>query len=255
MQDAVRKTFDDCALHYATERERMPYFLAQLRIVQSILANETRGTMLDIGCAAGAEISILRSLGFRVIGVDLSERMVKFARTRFEGDSELRLFCADAEHLPLSSNSVDHVLCLGLFEFLSDYSPALAEICRVLRPRGLAIIALPSGVSLYNVGSRFADATLRPIWRTAKRVLKSRGAIPAGNQVKRNLCIPWRFRSLLEKHGLRVERSAFSNYFIYPLDRFPVLHVRVAALLEPLASVPLLRMGASLYLVSARKSQ
>ena len=254
MQEGVRKTFDECADHYATEREHMPYYLAQLSIVQSILANETRGTMLDIGCAAGAEISMLRSFGFRVIGVDLSERMLHLARARFEGDSELGLFCADAERLPLCSNSVDHVLCLGLFEFLSDYSPALAEICRVLRPRGQAIIAMPSRVSLYNVSYRLADATLAPIWRTAKRVLRPRAPIPFEDQVQRNLCIPWRFRSLLEEHGLKVERSAFVNYFVYPLDRFPVLNVRVAALLEPLASVPILRMGATNYLVSARKS-
>jgi ubiquinone/menaquinone biosynthesis C-methylase UbiE len=254
MQGTFRKFFDESANHYATEREHMPYYLAQLRIVQSILANESRGTMLDIGCAAGVEISVLRSFGFKVIGVDLSETMLQFARARFEGNSELGLICADAEHLPLSSNSVDHVLCLGLFEFLSDYSPSIAEICRVLRPRGLAIIGMPSGVSVYNVSYRFADATLGPIWRTLKRVLKPRAAIPLGPQEKRNRCIPWKFRSLLEKHGLKVQRSAFANYFIYPLERFPALDVKVATLLEPLASVPILRIGATYYLVSARKS-
>ena len=252
MPDTVAEIFDLCADHYATERERKPYFIAQLRIAMSMFAAELRGVVLDIGCAAGAEISMLRSLDFQVIGADLSEKMLGFARNRFLGDNRVAFVLANAEHLPMSSASVDHVLCLGMFEFLSDYSPALKEIWRVLRPGGVVVIAVPSRVSLYNLSHLLARAVASPLWRMIKQT-RSSGA-GQGQPFKRNLCIPWRMRMLLAKHGLTVEREAFSNYFVYPLDRFPALDERVADLLEPLASIPIVRLGASVFLISARKS-
>jgi hypothetical protein len=64
---------------------------------------------------------------------------------------------------------------------------------------------------------------------------------------------PGGFRSLLRRHGFEPKLSKYSNFFIYPLDRFPDLNERVAEVLEPLCSVPVLRWAASVYLVSARK--
>lgn len=253
MQDVVRKLFDDCADHYATERETLAFFQDQLAIALSMLSNEKPGVILDIGCAAGAEIPALRANQFKVIGIDLSERMLQLCRMRCAADSEVQLCCADAEHLPLPQSSIDHVLCLGVFEFLNDYSAALTEIFRVLRPGGLAVIAIPSRISLYYVTYRAVQFSLGMVWHRVKRLLVKRPKIPPNPGVNRNRCIPWKFRNLLRNHGFDPERSAFSNFFVYPLDRFPRLDAKVAALLEPLASIPILQLGASVYLVSARK--
>lgn len=252
MQDLVCKVFDDCSDHYATERETLPYFQAQLRIAFSMLAAETPGRILSLGCAAGAEIPELRARGFQVLGFDLSERMARLCRTRFASDRGVQVCCAEAEHLPLADASADQVICLGVFEFLQDHSSGLAEVARVLKPGGLAIIALPSRISLYNVTYQTVYHTLGAAKRTLKSIAGKKPSLRAG--VNRNLCIPWKFRALLRSHGLIPERSAYSNYFVYPLDRYPALDVKVAAALEPLASKPILKMGASVFLVSSRKS-
>ena len=55
----AREAFNDRAEHYALERERLPYFQAQLEIVLTMLAGEG-GRILDIGCAAGGEIPMLQ---------------------------------------------------------------------------------------------------------------------------------------------------------------------------------------------------
>jgi len=55
----ARQLFDGCADHYASERERTPYFQAQLAIVLSMLVGQS-GRILDIGCAAGGEIPEFR---------------------------------------------------------------------------------------------------------------------------------------------------------------------------------------------------
>ena len=247
----VCEIFENWAEHYATEREQLPYFRAQLEIVFKMLAGKS-GRVLDIGCAGGAEIVGLRARGFSVVGVDLAPRMLQFAQRRFERDREVYFCQADIDQLPFSSESMNHVICLGVLEFVPDYGTALAGICRVLRPSGTAVFAIPTATSLYLLGQRFASLFLRPPWRIAKRLL-GRPSTPPDASVRRNLCVPWRYRALLKQHGLEPLQSKYSNYFLYPLDRLPNLNVKVADLLEPVASVPLLRCGASVYLVSARK--
>jgi SAM-dependent methyltransferase len=248
----AREAFNDRAEHYALERERLPYFQTQLEIVLAMLVGE-RGRILDIGCAAGGEIPKLQNRGFSVVGIDLSPVMLAFARRRFADNCKVLLCRADIEQLPFASQSMDHVVCLGVLEYLSDYCLALTEISRVLRPDGLAILALPSRISLYNISEELANHSLRPIVRLAKRILGRKPRIPAGEPLRRNLCIPWKFRAVLRQHELNPEHSRYSNFFVYPLDRFPKMHVAVAEALEPLASIPLLRIAASVYLVSARK--
>ena len=252
MQTAFKELFDECVDHYAEEREQLPYFRAQINIMRSMLSGEAAGTVLDIGCAAGAEIPALRAMGHKIIAFDFSERMVQVCRRRFAADPAVEVFCAQADRLPLADQSVTHVVCLGVFEYLRDYSPGLAEISRVLRPNGLVVLAIPTAYSLYSVGERLTEATIRPLWRMAKHALGGKSKSSADEQ-KTNLCLPWRLRKLLRAHGLNPERDAYTNYFLYPLDRFPSLDAKVANFLEPLASVPALKLGAYVYMVSARR--
>lgn len=254
MERAFKELFDGCVDHYAHERELLPYFRAQVKIMLRMLSSESAGTVLDLGCAAGAEIPALRGLGHRLIAADLSEKMTAACKKRFANDAAVEVICAEADRIPLSANSVDYVVCLGVFEFLRDYSPALAEISRVLRPGGLVVLAIPSAISLYNVSDRLVAGTVGPLWRTVKRAM-GRKPVSAPTRPETNLCVPWRFRELLRQHGLHPERDAYSNYFLYPLDRFPSIDVKVAALLEPLTSVPIAKLGAAVYLVSARKGK
>jgi len=249
----VTEVFEDCADHYATERERTPYFRAQLAIVHSMLAGE-RGRILDIGCAAGGDIPGYRARRFSVVGIDLASRMLEFAHGRFADDPEVHFCRADVEHLPFTDQSMDHVVCLGVFEFLKDYNAALAEIHRVLRPGGLAIFAIPSAISLYNVTYVLTGATIRPLWRALKRVMRRKPAdVSTKSAVHPNLCVPSKYRALLRQYGFTPQRERYSNLFVYPLDRFPKLDEHVVAALEPLCSVPLLRCAGSVYMVSARK--
>ena len=248
----ARDVFEDQAAHYDTERERLPYFKAQVRHMVSMLAGQ-KGRILDIGCAAGGEIRDLRARGFSVVGMDLAPTMVELARRRFADDPEVQFCRADAERLPFADHSLDHVVCLGVFEFLGDQPLAVREINRVMRPGGIAVFAIPSYVSLYRVTERVANATIAPAWRAAKRLL-GRAAGPTGPTVHRNLVVPRRFRDLLRANGFEPQRSEYSNFFVYPLDRFPEIDTRVAAALEPLCSLPLVRCAASVYMVSARKT-
>lgn len=97
--------------------------------------------VLDVGCGDGEFGARLQAkLGRRVMGVDISPRMVELARAR-----GLTASTADAEALPFSDDSFDCVIANWMLYHVSDLDIALEEIDRVLR-RGGALVAATLGV-------------------------------------------------------------------------------------------------------------
>ena len=100
------------------------------------------GTVLDVGCGAGAEAIFLAGLGFRTIGVDSSVEAIELARRRaLESGVEVDFRVADATGLPLADESVDFAMDRGCFHVIDrdlrrDYA---RELHRVLR-RGASFL-------------------------------------------------------------------------------------------------------------------
>lgn len=95
----------------------------------------------DIGCGAGLDALLAaQDVGptGRVIGVDMTEAMVK--KTRLGADQigltnvEVRLGYAEA--LPIQSASVDVVISNGVINLCPDKVQVMKEVWRVLRPGG-----------------------------------------------------------------------------------------------------------------------
>jgi ubiquinone/menaquinone biosynthesis C-methylase UbiE len=248
----VSGVFDRMASYYAAERGQSPWFQAQLKIVLEMLARE-RGLILDIGCAAGAEFEPLRARGFQIVGLDYSTEMLRLAQQRFGASDGVHLCRADAEALPFPDASFDHVVCLGVFEYLSAYDRCLEEIRRILRPGGVAIISLPTRISLDRCSITLFNMTAVPLWRAIKRLTGKRSS---GQAVGRrwNRCIPWQVPALLRQHGLNPELSAYSGFLLFPLGQvWPRAEFRLFSWMERLSKSRLLGWTLSQYLVSARK--
>ncbi len=75
---------------YATLEFRNTYYLA-FRDVPAIISEHVAGKRaLDFGCGTGRSTRLLRQLGFPATGVDISEDMLRLARTADpEGDYRL----------------------------------------------------------------------------------------------------------------------------------------------------------------------
>lgn len=101
---------------------------------------DRRFRVLDLGCGTGALTQLaLDALPFaRITGVDLSPAMVDTARERLGG--RVRLFEADAEHLPFSEGSFDAVLANDVFHHLPDGPRASFEAWRVLSRDGMLVL-------------------------------------------------------------------------------------------------------------------
>ena len=249
----VSGVFDRMATYYADERGQSPWFQAQLKIVLEMIAAE-KGMILDIGCAAGAEFEPLLARGFKIVGFDYAPEMVRRAEQRFRGSQDVHLCRADAESLPFPDASFDHVVCLGVFEYLSTYDRALKEIHRVLRPGGLVIISLPTRISLDRFSFNLIHSTAVPLWRGVKRLLGKRASAKALGR-RWNRCLPSQVPPLLRANGFSPEQSAYSGFLLFPLGQlWPAGEFRLFSMMERFSKSPLLGWTLSQYLVSARKT-
>lgn len=110
--------------------------------------------LLEVGCGMGTDLAQFGRGGASVVGIDLVPRHLTIARRRLvhEGCAP-RLLCSDAEALPFKDASVDVVYSFGVLHHTPGIEAALAEIRRVLRPGGEAVIGLYHRDSLFYWGS------------------------------------------------------------------------------------------------------
>ncbi len=96
--------------------------------------------VLDVGCGVGATpVLLAKRLGCTVVGVDLSEGMIRRSRERAarEGVEHLVEFLvADAEELPFEDAVFDAVITESVTAFPADKQKAVLEYVRVTKPGG-----------------------------------------------------------------------------------------------------------------------
>lgn len=102
---------------------------------------ETGSSILDLGCGTGRTTMPLTEMGYRVIGVDLSRRMIENARLlAAERGLEIDYEVGDATDLRFESETWDHALFSnqGWTQIPGESRRlrALREVYRVLKPGG-----------------------------------------------------------------------------------------------------------------------
>jgi 2-polyprenyl-6-hydroxyphenyl methylase/3-demethylubiquinone-9 3-methyltransferase len=115
------------AILHAINRPRVDFYLKALGDLQGRL-------VLDAGCGGGLVAKELAAAGARVVGVDRSLGSLGVAR-RAVGD-RFRPAQGRLERLPIADASVDVVVAADVLEHLPDLPAAVAELARVLAPRG-----------------------------------------------------------------------------------------------------------------------
>ena len=111
-------------------------------MMERTIAPDPNAHILDIGCGRGRHARALARRGYRVTGLDLSERAIAAARTQAaaEGlDDRASFQVGDMRH-PVCDGCADGVVNLftsfGYFETDGDNEQALAAMAAALRPGG-----------------------------------------------------------------------------------------------------------------------
>lgn len=130
----------DSVKNYLREYEHM--YLAQP--IMEKIAPHRSPLVLDVATGTGrVPLALLRHAHFqgRVIGLDLSRRMLRFAtKNLYVFDDRVTFLWASAEKLPFSNDMFDVVTCLEALEFMANPRAVLVEMVRVLRPGGLLLV-------------------------------------------------------------------------------------------------------------------
>src|SRR5688500_12839439 len=125
--------------------------------------------------------------GARAFGVDISEPTVRQAHAAFRR-SPLQSAVADVRALPFATGSFDAIYSMGTIEHFDETEQAVAEMARVLKPGGRAIIGVPNR----------HDPFLRPLMAT---VMQAAGLYAYGYEKSYSRRA---LRGMLERAGLVV---------------------------------------------------
>jgi arsenite methyltransferase len=96
--------------------------------------------VLNVGCGIGVGVAyIARKFGCRVVGVDISEKMIEWShlRAREEGvEDKVDLHVASVLDLPFEDDRFDAVIVESVLAFVDDKRRAIRACIRVTKPGG-----------------------------------------------------------------------------------------------------------------------
>ncbi len=134
----------------ALEREHW-WLVGRGRILISLVESEARRRggrverLVDVGSGTGALLQELSSFAEEAIGVESDPVALAMAASR-----GLPLYEASADRLPFADGSADLVTAFDVLEHLADDAAAVAELGRVLRPGGSAVVSVPAYAWLWS---------------------------------------------------------------------------------------------------------
>jgi ArsR family transcriptional regulator len=131
-------------------------------------------TVGDLGCGTGQVSAALAPFVARVISVDGSAAMLQAARKRLHAFDNIDLRRGDLEALPIDDGRLEAATLMLVLHHVPEPERALADVARVLKPQGRAIIVdmLPHDRESYrqqmgHVWLGFSDEHVRRMFQEA----------------------------------------------------------------------------------------
>jgi len=113
----------------------------KMRMIKSVSGLKT-GSVLDIGSGTGHFLSVMRSAGWEVKGIEINQKARDYSKRALNLDV---ISPSEMESIP--SATFDCVTLWHVLEHFYDPLSYMEEVNRVLKPGGLCVIALPNSDS------------------------------------------------------------------------------------------------------------
>lgn len=112
---------------------------------------ESVKTVMDLGCGTGYFLPALQQMfpQAQLMGADLSLGMLDYAKQ--QRDVSAQWLCADAEQLPLQSNSCDVVFSSLAIQWCANTKQLFQELTRVTKPNGVIVLSTLGTRTLYEL--------------------------------------------------------------------------------------------------------
>jgi SAM-dependent methyltransferase len=223
-----------------------------LTVRYDLLGVHAGHAVLDLGCGAGRHTFEALARGARTISVDIDDaalKNVKGMTEAMEAEGQVPAQAAsgccvgDALHLPFETGSFDRLIASEVLEHITEDERAMAEIARVLRPGGKAVVTVPRfwteavNWSLSREYRGSAGGHVR-IYRRAQlsQRLRRAGLVPFAMHHAHAFHSPyWWLRSLV---GVSRDDSppvrAYHRFLVWDIEKSNALVRRFERTLDPL---------------------
>lgn len=130
-------------------------------------------SLIDLGCGTGGHAIVLAKRGYKVVGIDASEEMIKRARRKAE-QAKLEVDFGVMDLRQLSCNSkFDAVISMfdviDYFTTVDDLQRVLTNIRGVLKEDGLFIFDFWNGLAVVRA---FREVSLKEVQGEGKRIIR-----------------------------------------------------------------------------------
>ena len=171
---------------YFKAQDKHFWFKGRKVILQKILSRYLKGKLkiLDIGCGAGFSTSLVNKK--EIIGLDKNKSALFYSRLL-----GIKVVQGDAILLPFKDGVFDFIFLLDLLEHVEDDRKVLKEVKRVGKKGGLIIITVPAFKKLWSKHDEYHGHYRRYSMREITEKLR--------------------------KENLRVLKSTYFNFFLFPL--------------------------------------
>jgi len=122
-----------------TERGIVAIHLKRYEFARSFCAGKD---VLDAGCGVGYGTAHLAAVARHVVGVDVAEDAIGYAREHY-GAPNVEFVCADVLELPVEDASFDVACAFETIEHVRDAEALVSELRRVLRASGTCVLSTP----------------------------------------------------------------------------------------------------------------
>ena len=139
--EAMVEAYDPEAYHLRSNPTIRLFERMRVREVVKTIEGKPGGIVLEVGCGAGNVLE--RVTNARLIGIDLSDRMVKRTKERLAGRA-VSVLQANAEQLPFRDEIFDGIICNEVLEHVQNPHLLLDEIYRVARLNAKVAFSIPN---------------------------------------------------------------------------------------------------------------
>jgi SAM-dependent methyltransferase len=142
----ARAVYDGMAAAYAADEGNAYNSLYERPAMRALLGDVAGARVLDLGCGAGALAAEQVAGGARVVGIDVSPRMVALARERLaavDAGAGASFLVGDALAVArgFGDGAFDVVAASLMMHYVHDWAALLGELARVVGPGGRVVFS------------------------------------------------------------------------------------------------------------------